>query len=715
MSKLVLASICVGLFSCAAHQAEYYIDQLADPRRQVRLDASYALVQLGGVAVEPLISCATTGRDSLRYIAVQILGQIGDPRATPFLKELLSDDNRYVREQAVRALGQLDNPGLHAALASVLAADSVAEVRGAAAWSLGNLRDTTAVPSLVRALADTVPSVRRQALAALQFLWTPAAEAAALAALRGPLENPALPKIAHNAVYDQMILQRYGITVAPIEFDTMLAEWLHNPSSKFLGLKALVGQRLDLRMTDISELLGKGKKQLTMDKVEIEAAARYAAADAAMTWRLVAPLGEELQRDSLEKIYTSLELPLIPIISRMQQNGVCLDVPYLRAMSQGLGDRLTALEAAIYDDGGIGRFNINSPKQLNTVLFEVLKLPVAGLKKIKLGYSTDVNTLEILKEAHPIIRRIVDYRELAKLKNTYVDALPELVNETTGRLHTSYNQAGSATGRFSSSQPNLQNIPNRTELGREVRRAFVAPPGYVLLAVDYNQIELRVMAHISQDATLIAAFHRGLDIHRATAAAVAGIEPTEVTYEQRSFAKQVNFGLMYGMGAFRLARDSDLTLAEAERFISAYFERMPGVERYIQDTKDYVWQHGYTKTLYGRRRIYPAIMANGNRRSTAAEERAAINMPIQGTAADILKQSMINLQGRLAAAAYDAKLILQVHDELVLEVKEEQLPEVSKLVVATMEAALPDEQPLRVPLKANASYGRNWRDMTELD
>ena len=533
-------------------------------------------------------------------------------------------------------------------------------------------------------------------------------------ALRGPLEDPSIAKTAHNAVYDVMILGRYGINVAPIRFDTMLAEWMSNPISKFLGLKALVSQRLDIQMTEISELLGTGKSQTTMDRIDIDVAAPYAAADATLTWRLNEPLKQELCQTGLEALYETLELPLIPIISSMQYKGVTLDVEFLREMSGRLEGSLTTLETSIFEHGGTGKFNINSPKQLNNVLFEVLKLPVEGLKKTKLGYSTDVTTLEALRKEHPIISKIVDFRELSKLKSTYVDALPELVNGQTGRVHTSYNQAGSATGRFSSSNPNLQNIPIRTEVGREVRRAFVAPPGYVLLAVDYSQIELRVMAHISEDETLIDAFHRGLDIHQATAATVNGIAPEEVTFEQRSFAKRVNFGLMYGMGAFRLARDSDLTLAEAENFISTYFERMPGVERYIEATKAFVWENGYTETLYGRRRIYPAIKSNGNRRSTAAEERAAINMPIQGTAADILKQSMIDLHKRLSAAAYDAAMILQVHDELVLEVKEDDLPVVKNLVVETMESAFPDGQPLRVPLKANASFGRNWRDMEEM-
>ncbi len=534
-------------------------------------------------------------------------------------------------------------------------------------------------------------------------------------ALRPPLENPAIPKTAHNAVYDLMICQRYGINVSPVSFDTMLAEWVNNPISKFLGLKALVAQTLDVQMTEISELMGKGKNQKTMDQIEIDAVGPYAAADATMTYRLVEPLHSQLQQSGLEQLYTKLELPLVSIISAMQYKGVTLDVDFLHDMSKRLESKLIDLEASIFEHGGIGRFNIGSPKQLNEVLFEVLKLPVEGLRKTKLGYSTDATTLDALRDKHPIINMIVEHRELSKLKSTYVDALPELVNPRTRRLHTSYNQAGSATGRFSSSNPNLQNIPIRTELGREVRRAFVAPDGYVLLAVDYSQIELRVMAHISQDKTLIDAFHRGLDIHQATAATVNGIDPEDVTYEQRNFAKRVNFGLMYGMGAFRLARDSDLTLAEAEAFITTYFERMPGVEQYIKDTKAFVWEHGYTKTLYGRRRIYPAIKSNGNRRSTAAEERAAINMPIQGTAADILKQSMINLYDRLSKDDYDATMILQVHDELVLEVKEDELPAVKSLVVSTMESAFPDGKPLRVPLKANASYGPNWRDMKEMD
>lgn len=534
-----------------------------------------------------------------------------------------------------------------------------------------------------------------------------------IAALRPPLENPAISKVAHNAIYDLIILQRYGIDVTPIAFDTLLAEWLSNPISKFLKLKTLVAHALDVQMTEIDELLGKGKDQKTMSQVDIEEAAPYAAADAIMTWRLVQPLRDKLKGEGVATLYHKLELPLIPIISQMQRQGVSLDVDFLRAMSDQQRDSLSELQAQIFELGG-GKFNINSPKQLNEVLFGRLGLPTEGLHRTKLGFSTDTNTLQKLRREHEIIGLIEGFRELSKLKSTYVDALPTLVNPRTGRLHTSYNQTGAATGRFSSSNPNLQNIPNRTEMGRQVRRAFVAPPGYGFLAVDYNQIELRVMAHISEDETLIEAFQRGLDIHRATAAAVFGIGLDEVSDEQRDFAKRVNFGLCYGQGAFGLASQTGLTRAEAQAFIDAYFAEMPGVKRYIDETRARVWEHGYTETLYGRRRSYPQIKAGRRTRGAGNEERAAINMPIQGTAADILKQSMIDLDARLRDAGCDAAMILQVHDELVLEVREDELAAVGPLVVETMEAALPDGKSLRVPLKAKASWGGNWRDMQAL-
>ena len=530
-------------------------------------------------------------------------------------------------------------------------------------------------------------------------------------ALRAPLTNPNIPKYAHNATYDLVVMQRYGIDVAPIGFDTMIAEWLRDPNSKFLGLKNFALQYLGVQMTPIDELIGKGKKQITMDLVAVDDAAPYASADAVLTHRGVDLLHNDLNKQNLHDLYDTLEMPLIPVIADMQRTGVKLDVDFLADMSLRLGSQLSELEQQIYDlSDGYGDFNINSPKQLNDVLFGKLALPTKGLKKTTHGYSTDVVTLEALKDQHDIIKHIIEYRELTKLKGTYVDALPELVNKHTGRLHTSYNQTGTNTGRISSSNPNLQNIPIRTEIGREVRRAFIASEGRVLLAVDYSQIELRVLAHVSQDKTLLEAFAQGLDIHKATAAAVKGIPVDDVTYEERSFAKRVNFGLLYGMGAFRLARDSELTFAEAEAFIKDYFARLPQVEQYIEDTKRQAREADGVKTLFGRIRRFPALMnPRSSRRSQEAELRAAVNMPIQGTAADIMKQAMINLHNELKKSSFEASMILQVHDELVLDVPEDEIDRVKALVVDVMENAYQ----LDAPLKANAEVGLNWRDMED--
>ncbi|RMG71903.1 MAG: DNA polymerase I, partial [Chloroflexi bacterium] len=534
--------------------------------------------------------------------------------------------------------------------------------------------------------------------------------------LRHPLTNPNIDKIAHNASFDLVVTSRYGIEVTPITFDTMIAEWLRDPDSKFLGLKNFAQQYLGVQMTQIEELIGSGKNQKSMAQMPIEQVSPYAAADAAITYRAAEWLRPKLEQENLLHLYNTLEMPLVPVLASMERAGVALDVAYLREMSQRLTSQLKEIEHQIYDlSGGYGEFNINSPKQLNEVLFEQLNLPVEGLKRTTHGYSTDVNTLEKLRNdtGHPIILKIIDYRELSKLQSTYVDSLPELVNPHTGRIHTSYNQTGTSTGRLSSNNPNLQNIPIRTEIGREVRRAFVAPPGKLLLSVDYSQVELRVMAHISQDKTLLEAFAQDQDIHAATAAAVFGVPLEEVTYEQRSFAKRVNFGLMYGMGAFRLARDSDLTLAEAEKFIQQYFKRLPNVERYIRETKEKARKQGYLETLFGRKRRFNALYnaAHGGRVSqqiVAAEERAAINMPIQGTAADIMKRAMIDVYAALKDKP--AFMILQVHDELVLEVPEDALQMTRDLVVQIMEQAFQ----LDAPLKANAQAGSNWRDMQPL-
>ncbi len=538
---------------------------------------------------------------------------------------------------------------------------------------------------------------------------------AVLEALRGPLTDAKLPKYGHNAKYDLVVLRRSGLDVTPITFDTMIAEWLSIPDSRNKGLKNLAWVRLGVQMTEITELLGSGKSEITMDRVSIERAAPYAAADAALTHRLAGMLRDELAEKKVLDLYADLEMPLIPILADMEMAGITLDKAYLAEMSQTLAARLEELETEIHaNSGGYGPFNINSPKQLNDVLFGKLQLPAEGIRKTTHGFSTSADVLEDLRDKHPIIALILEHRELTKLKGTYVDALPLLVNPATGRVHTSFNQTGTVTGRISSDNPNLQNIPVRTEMGRQIRKAFIAPEGRVLLAVDYSQVELRVLAHISQDPTLLDAFRQGQDIHRTTAAAVHGIPFEKVTYDQRRFAKSVNFGLLYGMGAFRLARDSDLTLAQAEDFIKAYFERFPRVRAYLDETKVLAAEQGYLETLMGRRRYFPELQHSGSTRTGALArqraERQAINMPIQGTAADIMKLAMIQVHDRLRAAGHDAQMLLQVHDELVLEVAKAELEPVAALVASTMEAAFT----LDAPLQADARWGHNWLEMKPL-
>lgn len=536
-------------------------------------------------------------------------------------------------------------------------------------------------------------------------------------ALRLPMTDPAIPKFAHNASYDLVVMQRHGIEVSPVTFDTMVAEWMIDPLSRNLGLKNLTFSRLKdengkpIMMTQISELIGTGKKQITMDAVDIDLAAPYAAADAVMTFRLVEYLRPMLEREGLLELFNNLEMPLVPVIASMEQAGVILDVNFLQEMSERLGVELAAIERNIRQKAQVDdQFNLNSPKQLSELLFDKLGLPTKGIKKTKFGYySTDAAVLEGLASQNDVIKEILTYRELAKLKSTYVDALPALINPHTGRLHTSYNMTGAATGRLSSNNPNLQNIPMRTEIGRDVRRAFLAPAGKVLLAVDYSQVELRILAHISRDETLLEAFHQGQDIHAATAAAVYNVPLESVTYEQRNFAKRVNFGLLYGMGAFRLARDSDLTLTEANEFIKTYFQQLPRVQDYMADMKYRATLPEGLMTLMGRRRHFAALQGKTKESNVVkqAEERAAINMPIQGTAADIIKQAMINLHRELKARGLGAVMTLQVHDELVLEVPEAEVEATKALVIEVMEGAYP----LDPPLKANAAVGKNWRDM----
>ncbi len=531
-----------------------------------------------------------------------------------------------------------------------------------------------------------------------------------LDALRPSLTNPDIPKVAHNAKYDYLILDRFGVRVHPITFDTMIAEWLTDPATKHKGLKDLARHRLGVEMTDIEQLIGKGKGQKNFSEVPIEEAAPYGAADADMTLRLIEPLRQELEEKGQTKLM-ELEMKLMPVLSDMEKAGVALDTDFFRQMGQDLQARLQQLELQIHEIAGTP-FNINSSQQLSDILFERLGLPREGLRKVSSGhYSTAVDVLESLKAADTsgIITAILEHRELNKLKSTYVDALPALINPRTGRVHTSFNQTGAITGRIASNTPNLQNIPIRSEVGQQIRRGFVTEPGWLFLAADYSQVELRILAHVSQDDALLEAFHNDQDIHRATAALVYGIPMEEVSYNQRRFAKIVNFGLIYGMGPYRLARDSGLTLSEAEKYIAEYFARFPGIRRYLDETDQFARTQGYVESLFGRRRYFPIYKAPATAQNRQAQQRAyreAINHPIQSTAADIIKVAMIRLH-KVLSEQYRARLLLQVHDELLLEVPEEEMDAVRPLVVDIM----CDAFKLDVPLKVEAETGSNWLEL----
>jgi DNA polymerase-1 len=529
------------------------------------------------------------------------------------------------------------------------------------------------------------------------------------------MTDPDIPKAAHHTKFDVLVLRRHGLPVAPLSFDTMIAEWLIHPDSPRgkLGLKNLAFSRLGVEMTEIEELIGTGKKQITMDLVPIKQAAPYAAADADMTLRLVEPLQADLNRYGLEYLFHEIEMPLVPVLIDMEQAGVLVDTALLQRLSVEAGEILARLSNEIFQIVGYS-FNLNSTQQLSDALFKKLQLPTTGLRRTSSGfYSTAADVLEELRpqDTTGVIEVLLQYREMEKLRSTYLDALPALVNPYTGRIHTSFNQTGVVTGRLSSSDPNLQNIPIRSETGRKVRDAFIAAPGCRLIGADYSQVELRILAHVSGDEALCEAFHQEQDVHAATAAAIFGIPLEQVSRAQRSLAKSINFGLMYGMGAFRLARDSGMTVPEAEAFIKAYFERFPKVRQYLDETRRMAIERGYVETLLKRRRNFEVFQnASGPRRTDLerrAAEREAVNMPIQGTAADIIKIAMIRLYRALHERGLHSKMILQVHDELVLEAPEEEVEEAAGLVKEVMEGAYP----MAVPLRADVKTGLNWGEL----
>ena len=532
-----------------------------------------------------------------------------------------------------------------------------------------------------------------------------------LAAMRGPLAESKIPKAGHNLKYDYLVLARHGLRVAPLSFDTMIAEWLIDPASHNLGLKNLAFARLGQTMTRIEDLIGKGKNQHSMAQVSIEAVTAYAAEDAEATLRLVPILREELERVNGLDLLTDLEMPLVSILAEMELTGVLLDLPFFHRMSAELQTRMSEIEQQVY--ASVGKvFNINSTQQLSDVLFNRLRLepPDRGRRTMSGHYSTSADVLEEMRGQHPVVDRVLEHRELSKLKSTYVDALPLAVDANTGRVHTSYSQTNVVTGRLASANPNLQNIPIRTDVGRRVRQGFIAAPGNVLLSVDYSQIELRIVAHMAKDEAMLAAFRAGQDIHATTAAAIYGIPLEAVTKEQRRHAKAINFGLIYGMSAYGLTRTTELTLAEAEDFVAAYFKRFPGVKRYLDETRRLAARQGYVETLLGRRRYFPALKSQLNRNLKNREEREAINAPIQGTAADIVKIAMLRIPQALSEADLHGQMLLQVHDEIVLECPKDELMATARIVQQVMESAYP----MSIPLSSEAHWGLNWEQIQGL-
>ncbi len=522
--------------------------------------------------------------------------------------------------------------------------------------------------------------------------------------LKPLFEDSKITKLAHNGKYDMNVLAEQGIAVAGLGFDSMIAA--HLLGEKALGLKALSFSRLGIEMTPISSLIGKGSKQISMAQVDIKQAAEYASADADMTLRLVSLFEKELEKQGLMKLFNEVEMPLVPVLLLMERNGVAVDTGILQEMSTNLGGQVAELEARIYDRVG-HEFNINSPQQLGRVLFEELHLPTNRRGKSK--YSTEASVLEEFRRDYPIAGDVLEYRQLTKMKSTYVDTLPGLVNPGTGRIHTSFNQTRTTTGRLSSSDPNMQNIPVRGELGGQVRQAFIAASGSSLMGGDYSQIDLRALAHLSQDEGLLKAFARDEDIHAATAARLFGVDASQITPDMRRFAKTVNFGVIYGMSDYGLEQATEFSREEAGKFIRAYFEKYPGIRKYLDDTKEQARREGYVQTLLGRRRYIPDINS-ANRQVREGAERMAINMPVQGTSADIIKVAMINLFHIMEKRKLKSKMLLQVHDELVFEVPDEEMDAMLKLVPEVMDSAVK----LDVPLKVDTKVGKNWGEMKSL-
>jgi DNA polymerase-1 len=523
-----------------------------------------------------------------------------------------------------------------------------------------------------------------------------------LAALKPLLEDAARPKLGHHLKFDCHILANYGIALAGQRYDSMLESYVLNSVTTRHDMDSTVEKYLGIRTIHYEDVCGKGAKQITFNQVDIERATHYAAEDADVTLQLHQALWPQLEAiPRLKMLYETIEQPLVAVLYRMERTGVLVDRELLRKQSTELAARMLELQSQAHHEAG-GVFNVDSPKQLQEILFGKLAIPV--MRKTPTGQpSTAEDVLEELAATYALPRLILEYRGVAKLKSTYTDKLPEQIDPHTGRIHTSYHQAVAATGRLSSSDPNLQNIPIRTPEGRRIRQAFVAPPGCRLVAADYSQIELRIMAHLSGDASLLRAFAEDRDVHQATAAEVFGIAETAVSADQRRSAKAINFGLIYGMSAFGLARQLNIGRGEAQKYVDLYFERYPGVKRYMDETKQQARAAGFVETIFGRRLYLPEILSR-NQALRQYAERSAINAPMQGTAADIIKRAMIAVDAWLRASQAPARLIMQVHDELVLEVEDAAVDD----IVGQLRQHMSQAAELRVPLKVDVGVGLNW-------
>lgn len=531
--------------------------------------------------------------------------------------------------------------------------------------------------------------------------------------LKPILEDPEILKYGHNIKYDIRVLRHAGIDVKGVKFDTMIASYLLNPGSRAHGLDALAFAELGFAKISKNDLLGSGREKINFSQVAAEKLALYSCEDADLTFRLTRKLRPAIDRGELRELFYDMEMPLMPVLTDMEENGIAVDVKFLKKMSRQISGQVGELEEQIHKLAGI-QFNIGSPKQMQEILFGRLDISTANVSKIKTGLSTSAADLEKLKSEHPIIALIQEYRELTKLLTTYIDALPDLVNKKTGRIHTSYNQTVTATGRLSSTDPNLQNIPVRTELGQKIRRSFVASPGFKLVALDYSQIELRVAAHMSGDQKMIEAFQRGDDIHTLTAAAINELAPEAVTRVMRREAKATNFGVLYGQGPHGLSQTADIPYARAKEFIDKYFEKFSGIKEYIDNTIAEARRKGYAETMFGRRRYLPEINSSIMQVRKGAE-RMAVNTPIQGTAADMIKAAMIRIanQERMAeelreySVSGSLRLLLQVHDELLFEIAEDKAVEIAGHLKNIMEKVTK----LKVPVLVDVKAGNSWGDM----